>query len=92
MMAPERSQDRRWQRTIRAAVQEACATWKIQAQAGPVTSKHLEMIINRAAVPILGSMQDHPAELVTALVPSLVRVMLAAAIEVMADERRGRGR
>ena len=92
VMASERSQDRRWQRTIRAALQEACATWQIQAQAGPVTPKQLETIINRAAVRILRSMQDHPAELVTALVPSLVRDMLAAAIEVLADARRGRAR
>ena len=55
-----------------------------------VTEKQLEEIINRAAVLILRSMQDHPAALVTALVPSLVRVMLAAAVEVIADERRKR--
>jgi hypothetical protein len=34
-------------------------------------------------VPILRSIQDHPPELLTVLVPSLVRVMLAAAVEVM---------
>ena len=39
-------------------------------------------------MPILRSVQDHPPELVTALVPSLVRVMLAAAVEVIAAERR----
>ena len=89
-MAAEPSERRKWQRTIRAAVREACETWRIQAQAGPVTARQFEEIINRAAVPILRSMQDHHAELVAALVPSLVRVMLAAAIEVMAEERRAR--
>ena len=57
---------------------------------GPVTEKELEAIINRAAVPILAKLQDLPLELLAGLVPSLVRVMLAAAVEVMAEERRGR--
>ena len=84
----EPSERRKWQRTIRAAVREACETWRIQAQAGPVTEKRLEEIINRAAVPILAQLQDLPLELLAGLVPSLVRVMLAAAVEVMADERK----
>jgi len=84
----EPSEGRKWQRLIRAAVREACETWCIQAQAGPVTERQLEAIINRAAVPILRSMQEHPPELVTELLPSLVRVILAAAVEVMAEERR----
>ena len=88
----EPSEDRKWQRTIRAAVREACETWRIQAQAAPVTPKQLEEIINRAAVPILRSMPDAPLEVPGALLPTLVRVMLAAAIEVMAEERRGRHR
>ena len=48
----EPSEGRKWQRLIRAAVREACETWRIQAQAGPVTEKQLEAMINRAAVPI----------------------------------------
>ena len=40
---------RKWQRLIRAAGREACQTWRIQAQAGPVTEKQLEAIIIRAA-------------------------------------------
>jgi hypothetical protein len=73
-------------------VREACETWRIQARAGPVTEKELETIINRAAVPILAKLQDLPLELLAGLVRSLVRVMLAAAVEVMAEERRGRQR
>ena len=84
----EPSEARKWQRTIRAAVREACDTGRIQAQAGPVTEKQLEEIINRAAVPILRSMPDAPLDVQGALMPTLVRVMLAAAVEVMADERR----
>ena len=87
-MAAEPFEGRKWQRTIRAAVREACETWRIQAQAGPVTEKQLEGIINRAAVPILRSMPDASLDAQGALMPTLVRVMLAAAVEVMADERR----
>ena len=79
---------RKWQRVIRASVREAVETWRIQAQAGPVTERQLEAIINRAAVPILQAMPDAPLEVLGALVPTLVRVMLAAAVEVMAEERR----
>lgn len=59
----EPSEARKRQRTIRAAVWEACETWRIQAQVGPVTEKQLEEIINRAAVPILRSMHLHCAPL-----------------------------
>ena len=65
---------------------------RIQARAAPVTEKQFEAIINRAAVPILAKLQDLPLELLAGLVPSLVRVMLAAAVEVRAEERRGRTR
>ena len=34
-------------------VGEACETWRVQAQGGPVTTRALEAILNRAAVPIL---------------------------------------
>ena len=54
----EPSEGRKWQRTIPAAVREACETWRIHARAGPVTEKRLEEIINRASVPILPSMQE----------------------------------
>ena len=41
-------------------------------------------------VPILRQMEDKPPELVMALLPSLVRTMLAAFVEVMAEERRSK--
>jgi hypothetical protein len=62
----------------------------IRAQATPVTQKQLEEIINRAAVPILRSIPDAPLDVLGALLPSLVRVMLGAAVEVMAEQQRGR--
>jgi len=39
-------------------------------------------------VPILRQVEDKPPELVMALLPSLVRTMLAAFVEVMAEERQ----
>ena len=77
----------KWQRIIRGSVREACATWRVQAQAGPVTTEALHTIINRAAVPILALLQDLTPEAVMALAPSVVHVMLAAVVEVVAEEQ-----
>ena len=46
----------------------------------------LEAILSRSMVPILRQMEDKPPELVMALLPSLVRAMLAAFVEVMAEQ------
>ena len=64
---------------IRESVREACETWRIQRQAGPVTSEALEAIVYRAAVPILTLLHDQAPEAVAELAPSVVRIMLAAA-------------
>jgi hypothetical protein len=40
-------------------------------------------VVARAAVPILRLLEDRPPELMLALLPSLVRVMLQAFLEVM---------
>jgi hypothetical protein len=55
-----------------------------------VTADALDAVIHRAVVPVLSRLQDEPQEIVVALVPNLVRVMLVAAVEVMAEERRQR--
>jgi hypothetical protein len=83
---------RKWHRVIRDSVREACETWRIQRQAGPVTSEALEAIVYRAAVPILTLLQDQAPGAVAALVPTVVRIMLAAAVEVLAEERDARDR
>jgi len=62
-------------------------TWTLQAEAGPVGAMGLEAIINRATLPILAQLEDKPPELVAALLPSLVRTMLTAFVEVMAEQR-----
>jgi len=82
------SEASKWQRVIRESVREACETWRIQRQAGPVTGEALEAIVYRAAVPILTLLQDQAPEAVAALTPSVVRVMLAAAVEGFGGPRR----
>jgi hypothetical protein len=47
----------------------------------------LEAILSRSMVPILRQVEDKPPELVMALLPSLVRTMLAAFVEVMEEQR-----
>ena len=79
----------KWERAIRASVREACETWCIEAQAGPVTSAALEAIVYRSAVPILTLLQDQAPEAVAELAPSVVRIMLAAAVEVVAEQHGG---
>jgi len=74
----------------RASVREFLETWVLQAEAGQVTVEALETILARATVPILRQVEERPAELVVALLPSLVRTMLAAFVEVMADQRKAK--
>jgi hypothetical protein len=45
-----------------------------------------EAIVFRAAVPILTLLRDLPPEAVAALAPVVVRIMLAATVEVVADK------
>jgi len=82
------SEASQWHRVIRESVREACATWRIQRQAGPVTSEALEAIVYRAAVPILTLLQDQAPEAMAALTPSVVRIM-PAAVEVVAEDHGG---
>ena len=84
---PESSEAREWHRIVRASVRECLETWVLQAQAGPVTVEALETIVARATVPILRQVEERPRELVVALLPSLIRTMLTAFVEVMAEQR-----
>jgi hypothetical protein len=68
-------------------VRECLETWQLQAKAGPVTVEALETIMARATVPILRQMEERQPELVVALLPSLVRTMLAAFVAVMAEQQ-----
>lgn len=55
--------------------------YRIQAQAGPVTDKTLEEIIFRAAHGVLQSLAPYPCEQRVALLPSVVRILLATFLE-----------
>ncbi len=77
------SAEARWQRIIAASVRECLETWRLQARSGPVTAKAREAILARATVLVLRRFDGHPPEVVVALLPSLVRSMLAAFVEVM---------
>ena len=76
-----------WHRIIRASVRKCLETSQLQSKAGPVTVEALEAILSRSMVPILRQMEDKPPELVMALLPSLVRTMLAAFVEVMEEQQ-----
>jgi len=83
---------REWHRIVRASVRECLETWMLQAQGGSVTVEAMEAILARATVPILRQIEDQKPELVIALLPSLVRTMRAAFVEVMAEQRGRRRR
>ena len=69
-------------------MRECLETWTLQAQAGPLTVEALEAILARATVPILRQVEGRQPDLVIALLPSLVRIMLAAFVEALAEQRR----
>jgi len=68
-------------RIIDASVRDMLDAYRIQAQAGPVTDKALEPIIFRAALGITQSLAPYPAAQRVALLPSVVRFMLATFLE-----------
>jgi hypothetical protein len=86
----ESTEAREWHRIIRASVRECLETWALQAQAGPVSVEALETILARATVPILRQVEALHPELVVTLLPNLVRTMLAAFVEVMAEHREAK--
>lgn len=81
------SADARWERVIRVAVRECLQTWRLQLRSGPVTTKAREAILARATVLVLRRFDGHPANVVAALLPSLVRSMLAAFVELIGEQQ-----
>jgi hypothetical protein len=71
-------------RIIRASVRDMPDAYRLQAQAGPVTDKALEEIIFRVAHGVVQSLAPYPGPQRIALLPSVVRMMLAAFLEAMA--------
>jgi hypothetical protein len=72
-------------RIIGASVRDMLSAYRIQAQVGPVSEQALEGILFRAAHPIVNILAPYPAEQRVALLPSVVRLMLAAFLEEWAE-------
>ena len=68
-------------------MRECLETWHLQSKDGPVTVEALEVILSRSMVLILRQMEEKSPELMMALLPSLVRTMLAGFVELMEQER-----
>ena len=66
---------------ITASVRDMLDAYRIQAKAGPVREQALEQIIYRGADPIVRKLAPHAAEERGALLPSVVRMLLAAFLE-----------
>ncbi len=83
---PESPEAQTWHELIRGAVRECLETWLLQAQAGPVTTEALEAILARSSVLLLRRLEGVPPDVVVALLPTLLRSMLAAFVEAMAKQ------
>jgi hypothetical protein len=68
-------------RIISASVRDMLSAYRIQAQAGPVSDQTLEAILFRAAHPVVNILAPYPAEQRVALLPNVVRIMLASFLE-----------
>jgi hypothetical protein len=79
-------------RIIRASVRDMLDAYRIQAQAGPVSDQALEGIIFRAAHPVVDRLAPYPAEQRVALLPSVVRLLLASFLEDAAGASGGAAR
>ena len=71
-------------RIIRASVRDMLDAYRIQAQAGPVSDKALEEIIFRAEHGVLQSLAPFPRAQRVALLPNVVRLLLASFLEGVA--------
>ena len=71
-------------RIISATVRGMLSAYRIQAQAGPVSEQTLETILFRAVHPVVNILAPYPAEQRAALLPNVVRMMLATFLEEMA--------
>jgi hypothetical protein len=72
-------------RIISASVRDMLDAYRIQASAGPVTDKALEEIIFRAEHGVEQSLAPYPGEQRVAMLPSVVRMLLATFLEELAS-------
>jgi len=76
-------------RIVSASVRDMLDAYRIQASTGPVTDKALEEILFRAAHGVVQSLAPYPGEQRVALLPSVVRMLLATFLEDVASAGRG---
>ena len=57
------------------------STYRVQAEPGPVSDQALDAILFRAAHPVVNILAPYSAEQRAALLPNVVRLMLAAFLE-----------
>jgi len=69
-------------------VKDMLDAYRIQAQVGRMSEQALEAIFFRAAHPIVNSVATYSAEQRAALLPSIVRFMLASVLEEWASQGR----
>jgi hypothetical protein len=72
------------QRRVSESVRDMLNEYRLQAHVGPVTDKALEEILFRAAHGVVDVLESYPRELRVAMLPSLVRMLLAAFLEEIA--------
>ncbi len=77
-----------WHGIVRAAVRECLQTWKLQARNGPVTEQAKKTILSRATVLLMRRLDGEPPYVVIALLPGLIRTMLAAFLDLMAEDQQ----
>jgi hypothetical protein len=69
---------------IRASVRDMLDAHRLEAKAGPVSAQALERVIFRAATPIVDRLAPFSVARRGALLPSVVRLMLASFLEDVA--------
>jgi hypothetical protein len=72
------------QRIVSASVRDLLDAYRIQA-AGPVTDRALEELLFRASHGVLQSLAPYPRAQRVALLPSMVRLLLAASSRTWRD-------
>jgi hypothetical protein len=76
-----------WHAIVREAVRECVHTWRLQARSGPVSDKAKTTILSRATVLLMRRLDGQPPHVVAALLPGLIRTMLSAVLDVMAEDQ-----
>ena len=75
-------------RIISASGRDMLSTYRIQAEPGPVSDQALDAMLFRAAHPVVNIRAPYFAEQRAALLPNVVRLMLAAFLEETAAKEQ----